>query len=342
MNILFGKTSYPIDGNRIRRYNMYFKYFANTNASYMVSKMHVVSMLKSDENTYRKELEQQFKDNRDKILLSEFTYAFPFAKDIKDVELLKRFFVFIELAYKYQRDITISDIIHSLAAYESWESNKYKLFQILAFFYRCSKYPRNSDTAKEKRKEFYGLCETYPNINMLLVCVDVLSCYLGSFIFNREDIDKISKKLVERFFKETIENGDGHISYEEADTIIQIKRIQEAETSWNAKFDEYLLNNKEACLNILSKLIRFYPQSIGWDYDFQVAILGRYKMPENNILLRLSKKYPEEKEVFKSLLNLQNYCNQTLEHVSDLENNVFIKMAKSRQHGQQQNLRMGL
>lgn len=335
MNILFGKTSNMIESNRIRRYNMYFKYFANTNASYMVPKMQVVSMLKMDENVYREELERQFKENRDKIFLSEFTYAFPFAKEIKDVDLLKRFFIFIELAYKYKRDITISDIIHSQAAYESWENNKYKLYQILVSLYSSSKYLRNSDIAKSKRKGFLELCDTYTNINMLLVCVDVLSCYLGSFVFNREDIDKMSKKLVKRFFEEFIKNSDGHISYEEADTIIQIKKIQEAETLWETKFDEYLLNNKEACLNIFSKLVRFYSQSICWDYDFQEAILGRYKMQENNILSQLAEKYSEEKDVFVSLLNLQNHFSQTLEHISGLENDAFIKMAKSRQNDHQ-------
>ena len=65
MNILFGKSSNRPEPNRIYRYNMYLKYFANTNASYMVPKLEVVSMLNSSVNVYRKALEQLFKEDRD-------------------------------------------------------------------------------------------------------------------------------------------------------------------------------------------------------------------------------------------------------------------------------------
>lgn len=330
MNILFGKTSNRIESNQICRYNMYFKYFANTNASYMVSRMQVVTMLKSDEEVYRKELDQQYKDNKDKIFLSELTYALPFVTGNKDVCLLKRFFIFIEFAYKYQRDITISDIIHSQAEYESGENNKLKLYTILNALYSSTKYPPSNEVVKEKRNDFFEMCETYTNINILLVCLDVISCHLGLFIFNRDDVDKMSQKLVERFFEESIVNNNGHISYQEADTITQIKKISKAESLWNEKFDEYLLNNKEACLNIFSKLVRFYPTTTEWDFDFLVAILGQYKMQENNILLQLAEKYSEDKDVFSSLLNLHNHFAQTLQHVSGLENEAFIRMAKSR------------
>lgn len=52
MNILFGKNSRNVKENNACRHNMYFKYFANSNASYMVSRMKVVDMLYSDEKTY--------------------------------------------------------------------------------------------------------------------------------------------------------------------------------------------------------------------------------------------------------------------------------------------------
>lgn len=62
MNILFGDSSNRVvEENRISRYNMYFRYFANTEASYMVSRMEVVAMLNSEENAYRKDLDNIFK-----------------------------------------------------------------------------------------------------------------------------------------------------------------------------------------------------------------------------------------------------------------------------------------
>lgn len=72
-------------------------------------------------------------------------------KDVKDTCLLKRFFAFVDLAYKYKRDITIPEIIRSQAAYESRETNKIKLYQILEDLYSRSKYPPNKEAAKEKR-----------------------------------------------------------------------------------------------------------------------------------------------------------------------------------------------
>lgn len=336
MNILFGKSSNRPEPNRIYRYNMYLKYFANTNASYMVPKLEVVSMLNSSVNVYRKALEQLFKEDRDEIFLSEFCYALPFVKDVKDTCLLKRFFAFVDLAYKYKRDITIPEIIRSQAAYESRETNKIKLYQILEDLYSRSKYPPNKEAAKEKRQEFLEMCETYPNINMLLVCVDVISLHLASFLFETSDINQMSKMLVKRFYEKSILNSNTLIGNEEADTIIQIKKISEARSSWKDTFEKYLLNNKnkEKCLEIFSRLVVFYPEKIEWDYDFLEALLGQYVMSEDNILLKLAEKYSEEKDVFMSLFHLQKRYPQSLQNVAGIENYEFIKMAKSRQHEQ--------
>ena len=78
----------------------------------------------------------------------------------------------------------------------------------------------------------------------------------------------------------------------------------------------------------------FYPEKIEWDYDFLEALLGQYMMSDDNILLKLAKKYSEEKDVFMSLFHLQNRYSQSLQNVADIENYAFIKMAKSRQHEQ--------
>lgn len=90
MNILFGDSSNRVvEENRISRYNMYFRYFANTEASYMVSRMEVVAMLNSEENAYRKDLDNIFKQKRDEMFLSEYTNAVPYACGINDTTILK-------------------------------------------------------------------------------------------------------------------------------------------------------------------------------------------------------------------------------------------------------------
>ena len=146
----------------------------------------------------------------------------------------------------------------------------------------------------------------------------------------------MSKMLVKRFYEKSILNSNTLIGNEEADTIIQIKKISEARSSWEDTFEKYLLNNKnkEKCLEIFSRLVVFYPEKIEWDYDFLEALLGQYMMSDDNILLKLAKKYSEEKDVFMSLFHLQNRYSQSLQNVADIENYAFIKMAKSRQHEQ--------
>ncbi len=135
MNLLFGQGTQNVMANRACRHNMYFKYFTNTDASYMVSRMEVVDMLNSDENVYRNRLDKMFKTQRDDHFLSEFTYAIPYVKKYREIDILKRFFIFIELSYKYRRDLTDHNIVRSLADYESWEPSKHKLFNVLACMY---------------------------------------------------------------------------------------------------------------------------------------------------------------------------------------------------------------
>lgn len=331
MNILFWKNITSIEGNQICRYNMYFKYFANTNASYMVSRMQVVSLLKSGENEYRKALKQIFNESRDEACCSEFTYALPFVEDIKRVCILQRFFIFIEFAYQFKGCNNNDKRFYSQAEYESSEESKNKLETILFALYRRSNSRINEEIAKENQKEFIEMCGTHPNINILLVCMEIIVSNIGYLIFDTSEVTQVFQKLVKRFYRDFIEKLNGHIyiGYEEIDTIIQIKQQPETANLWNNLFEQYLLNNKDACLNLFSKLIRFNSDSIEWDKKFQMAILGDYSMNEGYSLSRLAAKFSEEKDIFDSLSHLHKY-NHTLSDIS-LQDNPFIKMAKERQ-----------
>lgn len=332
MNLLFGHSSNSVIGkDQVCRYNMYFKYFANTNASYMVSRIEIVSMLNADGSVYRQELEGIFKQNRDKMFLAEFMNAIPYTNNIQDTAILKRFFIFIELSYKYKREMINSGITNSLADYEGRENILYKLYPILSYVYGKTRIERTSKLAEQKRKDFFEFCETYNNINILLVCVNMMSNHLGSFIFDRNDIEKTNHTLVNRFFTECIANSNGDINIQEADTIIQIKYDSGAEKLWNDLFEKYLGDNKEACLNILCKLIHFYSNgNIEWSYSFQKALLGEYQLQQDSILSRLRGKHADLKEVLNSIISLHNNYGQTLAHAMDIGNNVFIKMVKER------------
>lgn len=331
MNLLFEKTNKKIEANKICRYNMYFRYFANTAASYMVSRLEVVSMLQFDEDEYRTALDLIFKKNRDELFLSEYVNAIPYVKDKSDTEILHRFFIFIEISYKCSRNIVIDSLIHSQAGYEGWVSNEYQLLQILEYFYSRSKYPWGSVEANEKYSAFIKLCNQYDRISILMVCVNIFSHHLGFFFFDRSNLAEFSKILVTRFFKERIERSNGNIGDEEADTITLIKKEREAEILWNDLFLKYLCNHKEECLNILSKLVIFYPEVIEWSFNFHEAILGEYQLQGNHVLAQLEKAYPDKKDVFNSLLNLHNHNTSTLQHIDGLETNPFIQMAKERQ-----------
>lgn len=332
MNLLFGRSSNSVIGeNQVCRYNMYFKYFANTDASYMVSRMEIVSILNADENTYRQELETIFKQDRDKLFLAEFTNAIPYTNNIQDTTILKRFFIFIELSYKYKREMTIPEIINSLADYEGRENVIFKLYPVLSYVYGTTRIERISKLAKQKNKGFMEFCEKYEDINILLVCVNIMSNRLGSFIFDRNDIEKANYILVNRFYAECVANSNGNINIQEADTIIQIKCDLYARTLWDDLFEKYLGDNKEACLNILCKLVRFYSNgNVEWSYSFHKALLGEYQLQHDNILLRLRETHTDLQEFLNSIISLHNNYGQSLLHAMDLENSTFIKMVKER------------
>ena len=78
-------------------------------------------------------------------------------------------------------------------------------------------------------------------------------------------------------------------------------------------------------------MVQFYTEGIEWNYNFHKALLDEYQLRENNILSRLVDSFPDMKDILNNLLFLHNNNSNTLTHVSDLENNAFIIMAKDRQ-----------
>lgn len=330
MNLLFGTDMRNVAANRACRHNMFFKYFSNTNATYMVSRMELVDMLNSDEKTYRRELNRLFERNKDSHFLSEIIYAAPYMKKFDEVKVLKRFFIFIELSYHYKRDLANIEYIKSLASYENWVSSRQKLCNLLFFLYGKN---RQKNNLEDKQKAFVNLCNEYDNINILLVCLNIMSNQIEHFIFGRKMIDDASKSLIDRFFNEKVSQSNGELDIQTIDTIASIKDEFDLRDVWMAIFEKYLKENKIACLNLLSKLVIFYENGkIGWNYPYRKALLGEYQLPEENILTHLAETHTEEKDIYDSLLGLFNHCRD-LYDVSNLMDVPFIKMAKAKQTG---------
>lgn len=330
MNLLFGTGMRNVAANRACRHNMFFKYFSNTNATYMVSRMELVDMLNSDEKTYRRELNHLFERNKDSHFLSEIIYAAPYMDKYDEVKVLKRFFTFIELSYHYKRDLTNIDFIKSLAGYENWVSSKQKLCNLLFFLYGKN---RQKNNLEDKQKAFVNLCKDYDNINILLVCLNIMSNQIEHFIFGRKMIDDASKSLIDRFFNEKVSQSNGELDIQAIDTITSIKDEFDLRDVWMSIFEKYLKENKIACLNLLSKLVVFYDDGkIGWNYPYRKALLGEYQLPKENILTHLAETHTDEKEIYDSLLGLFNHFRDLCD-VSDLMNVPFIKMAKAKQTG---------
>lgn len=328
MNLLFGQGAQNVAPNRACRHNMFFKYFANIDASYMVSRMEVVDMLNSDENVYRSRLIEMFETQRDTHFLSEFTYSIPYVKRYKETDVLKRFFIFIALSYKYKRDLIDHSMIKSLADYEGWEPSRHKLFNVLAYMYGRNK----QVNVKDKLDNFTLLCTTCSNINILLVCLNIMSNQLGYFIFDRKYVDETNILLVDRFFKEKVEKSKGNIGIQEIDTIIQIQCDYDIREHWNKRFEQLIKEDKNTCLNLFCRLVIFYNNgNIEWDFHYKRAILGESSLPEDNLLSRLAEAFPDEKDIFHSLLTLHNHY-RSLTDVSNLKDDAFIKMASSRQN----------
>ena len=107
---------------------------------------------------------------------------------------------------------------------------------------------------------------------------------------------------------------------------IQIKCDSYAQRQWEDMFEKYFGDDKEACINIICKLVQFYPKEIRWNNSFHTALLGAYQLPDDNMLSRLSEKHTDLKDVLDDIIFLHNYNTQILS-----ENNALVKMAKERQ-----------
>lgn len=328
--MLFGKGTHQIHESSVCRHNMFFKYFANENASYMVSKMEVIDMLYSDEKTYRDKLNREFELNRDDYFLSEFMHVLPNLSRLKETQVLKRFFIYVDVCYHYKRFVDKVFLIKSLADYEGYGIFSQKLYPILSGLYGSNRWARNGEGKTRMESEFDEFCMKEQDINLLLISLTVMSNSLGSFIFERKFISSSFEKLVDRLFDEKILKSNGELEYQEIDTIIQIRSDFSLDVYWMKKFEAYLEDNKEACLNLLSKLVIFYSNSnIEWDCHYRKAILDDSALTNDNILKHLIEKYPNEKEIFAALLSLHNHFH-SLQDVSGLNDNAFVKMAKER------------
>lgn len=327
MNLMFGQGSQNVASNRICRHNMFFKYFSNTDASYMVPRIEVVDMLNSEEKIYYNKLVDIFKTQRDELFLSEFTYAIPYVRKHKETYILKRFFIFMELSYKYGRNLPNYSMIRSLAGYEGWETSRQKLFNVLACIYERYSQAR----LKAKQDDFTQLCMTYSNINILLVCLNVMSNQIGYFMFDRKYIDDTNIILADRFFKEKVAKSKGKLGIQEIDTIQHIQCDYDMREHWNKCFEKFLKDDKDTCLNLLCRLVIFYGNgNIEWDYHYKNAILGGMSMHGDNLLTHLIEVFPKEKDIFNSLLSLYTHCSSLID-VSNLNDDAFIKMARLRQ-----------
>lgn len=330
MNMLFGKGTHQIHESSVCRHNMFFKYFANENASYMVSKIEVIDMLYSDEKTYRDKLNREFELNRDDYFLSEFMHVIPNLSRLKETQVLKRFFIYVDVCYHYKRFVDKVFLIKSLADYEGYGIFTQKLYPVLCSLYGSNRWARNGEGKTRMESEFDEFCMKEQDINLLLISLNVMSKSLGSFIFSRKFISSSFEKLVDRLFDEKILKSNGELEYQEIDTIIQIRSDFSLDEYWTKKFEAYLEGNKEACLNLLSKLIIFYSNgNIEWNWHYRKAILDDSALPNDNILTHLIETYPNEKEIFAALLSLHNHFHSLID-VSGLSDNAFVKMAKDR------------
>ena len=327
MNILFGQGTQNVSANRACRHNMFFKYFSNSDASYMVSRIEIIDLIKSDEKIYRRKLCAIFESKKDDHFLSEFKYAIPYIKS-NEIEILKRFFIFIEFSYKYQRDMPVHSLIKSLADYQEWEPVRQKLLNVLAYLYRKD----GNEHVQESINDFTSLCKEYKDINILFVCLNIISNQLGYFIFSRKYIDDTCKTLADRFYNEKIENSEGKLEIQEIDTIIQIRKEYNLRDYWVKLFEKFMTENLETCLNLLSRLVIFYDNgNIEWNEHFKNAILGESPTLCYNLVFQLEEVYPAQKEIWKSLLTLHHNFRSLLD-CTNLNDSAFIKMAKERQN----------
>lgn len=323
LGIMFNKRN-TVDNRNISRCNSYYRYFSGKTESTRLEYSESIKILQKPVNEYQEALEQVFRANKDEAFIDDFAYAFQ-QSGISKTDGMKKFNVFLKFRYKYKRYSAAKDF-DNVTEFVNWIAATEPFSEFLYVLYGNQNVKESERQNEEVSLRNY--CNTESDINMLLVAFCIFSNHLGLYCFSRDFVNDMLKKLIHRFIDRYLKDRDFPESEDIFDTIILIKEEYEIKDYFEKLFIEYVTENISRCKFWLGSVIIKYPDNDNfyWHYRHRKAVIGEYADTGTPLINAAIQKFPEYKDAFEELLDLQGY--NSLRNIN-LNDSAFAKMAFS-------------
>ena len=344
MSSLFS-GSMPVEENRICRVNMYYRYFAFEQASYMVGRLEVMAMMKMDEKEYAVALDKIFEEKRDEAFIGEFTYLAS-NPDYGKIDMLRRHFIYVWTAYKhkkwmrhnYERD-------YGLAQYQNFVFHVNETKNVTHRLY--SKWTVRDDKSQEKAaRELHEFCENYMKGDvdeyfkeMKDVAVDMLlqlilkgvNVHLSELIFSISQINDMCEVLYKRFMNERL--SEGWLDDETVSTLYALRD----NLDWEKKLRERMNSDNAFCLNFLSNLLilsedgsQLYPDDL-----LAHVIMSANNSSGGKLIGELKNTNRDKEKILDNMVNIINQSNNKnmdTNEMSPTSTNPFVMFVIRHRH----------
>lgn len=323
---LFGSVDNR-DERSICRCNVYFLYFSGRIESTKLTTAESIDILKMSQPTYENTLISLFRSNKSDAFISNFSYAYHQAKIGKE-DAMKKFYTLLKFQFHHNTSIskqlfdTFEDYIN-----KGHDSFIYFLFELYGRDRNDDQ--RRVDKATEDSLRSY--CESEPDINMLTLAFFLFSQRLGNFRFGREFVNPMLGSLADRLIKERMNclNPLNDVDESTFNTMILFKDEFATNKLWEEKFEQFLCEDKNRCMQWLCSMVTFYSNGhIDWNHRHHVAIMGEYADSGDHLMECIKQKFPDCSEVAEELMSFQKY--KSLSGLT-FSNSKYIQMAKEMQ-----------
>ncbi len=311
MDELLGNATGNRGINSICRLNRYFTYFANTHASYMVSRLQVAKMLQEDEATYSKDLRKLFtfdehnihmEEEKTQMFISEFFDVLSHLSGFNEEDILQRVFIFIKLSYELgeYRLRNRQRIYPTLQVYERSNEVRILLFDALTMLYpfRSLETLLANHRLEPKRNTLLDICERNNHLNLMIVCVNCISDRMDSFLFDRNNVKDAYHKLTERVCKEYLYEPSVTLQKEDFEVIVSMLQTSYGREVWYEDIGVYMKKDVDYCLGVLGKVIDLDTQPMRWRYADLNKFISR------DLCASLMEHYPKQKKVLNGVYGL--------------------------------------
>ena len=327
MDMMFGNDK-NVHENEIRRVNKFYTYFCGEQASYMVSRLELLTLLFQPEQTYINRLNEMFKQDNGRYskydsLLGEFTYIVD-SDEWNEAEMLRRLFYFFEVGYKIK--VNISSAYYTSVT--EYISNVYQLqLSGIAIRLYSSHRERTPSQVDEARREFVNLFREFKALGFLIFVRTIFAGYYQNIVLTDEELKETLEILRDRLFDECVKSTCGMVN---EDTIACMSLLSR-DVAWRKKLQDYLKTDDNACMNMLSLLVGQAPDgSFYWRENMIKALFNTTKVVDMSFLDTLACAHTKHASLINDLKTLLGNRNGNMINNND-NNSQFLTFAVAQQ-----------